>query len=58
MLPERYTPLVQTDGGEHLAPPVKHAPHPRGAVYFLERIGRGTMHAFSQGYASWAFSAA
>ena len=55
VLPERYTPLVQKMEDEHLAPPVTHAPHPRGAVYFLERVGRGTTHAFSQGYGILGF---
>jgi phospholipid/cholesterol/gamma-HCH transport system permease protein len=55
VLPERYTPLVQTMEEEHLAPPVKHAPHPRGFVYLLERTGRGTVHALSQGYGILGF---
>ena len=53
--PERYTPLLQTMEAEHLVPPVVHAPHPKGFVYFLDRVGRGTMHALSQGYAMLGF---
>jgi phospholipid/cholesterol/gamma-HCH transport system permease protein len=53
--PERYTPLLQTMEAEHIVPPVIHAPHPKGFVYFLERVGRGTMHALSQGYAMLGF---
>lgn len=53
--PPRYSPLVDTMEAEHLAPPVSHAPHPKGFVYFLERVGRGTMHALGQGYAMLGF---
>jgi phospholipid/cholesterol/gamma-HCH transport system permease protein len=53
--PQRYAPLVETMESEHLALPVTHAPHPRGFVYFLERVGRGTMHALGQGYAMLGF---
>src|SRR5580765_5435563 len=54
-LPDRYTPLVQTMEAGHLGPPVKHAVPPHGFVYFLERIGRGTSHALSQGYGMLGF---
>ncbi|MBV9571964.1 MAG: MlaE family lipid ABC transporter permease subunit [Alphaproteobacteria bacterium] len=53
-LPERYAPLLHTMEAENLAP-VKHAVRPRGFKYFLERTGRGTMHALGQGYAMLGF---
>lgn len=55
VLPDRYAPLLNTMEAEHLAPPVKHALHPRGFRYFLERLGRGTSHALGQGYAMLGF---
>ncbi len=54
-LPSKYMPLVQTMEEDHVAPPVKHAPHEHGFRYFLERVGRGTMHALNQGYALLGF---
>jgi phospholipid/cholesterol/gamma-HCH transport system permease protein len=55
VLPQHYMPLVQTMEEEHIAPPVRHAIHPRGVVPFLEGTGRGTMHALGQGYAMLGF---
>ena len=55
VLPDRYAPLVQTMETEDLASPVKHAMPPHGFVYFVERIGRGTSHALSQGYGMLGF---
>ncbi|HUJ45890.1 MAG TPA: MlaE family lipid ABC transporter permease subunit [Rhizomicrobium sp.] len=53
--PQQYQPLITVMEEEHDAPPVKHAPHPVGLVYFLERVGRGTMHALAQGYEMLGF---
>ncbi len=54
-LPDQYAPLLQKMGADNLASPVKHAPRPRGFVHFLEDLGRGTMHALSQGYGMLGF---
>lgn len=48
-LPEHYMPLLRTMESDSFAP-VVHAPHPRGFTVFVERIGKGTVHALNQGY--------
>lgn len=47
-LPERYGPLFQLLA-EDRPPPVTH-PKRRSAEYYLERLGRGTMHVLHQAY--------
>jgi phospholipid/cholesterol/gamma-HCH transport system permease protein len=54
-LPERYNPLIQIMEADHLAGPVVHKPPPRGFANFLERLGRGTLHALGQGYGMLGF---
>jgi phospholipid/cholesterol/gamma-HCH transport system permease protein len=54
-LADRYAPLVKTMEEDQPALPVKHAPHPRGFVYFLERLGKGTAGALHQGYEMLGF---
>src|SRR5262249_35831295 len=55
LFPDRDQPLVSRMEEDHDAPPVTHAPHPRGFVYLLERMGRGTVHALRQGYEMLGF---
>lgn len=49
VLPERYRPLYQLLAAEESAPPIAH-PRRRSPEYYLERIGRGTMHVLHQTY--------